>query len=694
MSRETVAGLASAAAVLFGALAAAAAPLPDVTVAEWADAHRKIAPESGSPHPGDWRTDRLPYLREIMNCMHPDHPARRVSVRGSAQVGKSSVGENWIGYVVDQAPGTMLVVLPSIDEATKYNRVKLQPMIDASPKIRHKVRRENARDEKASTTSFKRFPGGFLQVVTASSSKGLQMVSIRYLLLEEVSEYPEDTDGRGSPIDQARRGLKTFGDRAKELAVSTPGILGLCRISTMFEDGDRRYLYVPCPQCGDYQVLDYDRFQGPGEDNPRLAYVCASCGYPIDETEKEDMVRAYKWIPTRVEDDADPVPPVIPAGEIAGYECGECEGRCRDWQPSFHVWAAYSLFEQWTDIWQRGQDATGTPLKAKTFCQQDLGKPYEPTSDAPDWEKLLAARKTWSRGVVPWPACVLTGFIDVQGDRLVWGLWSWGPGVQGWLVDHGIVAHAPDQPEAWAGVDEILTRSWQTFAGQPIKPDAWGIDTGGNHTASVYDYAAARADHIFACKGSSDRGAPPLGSAKMRKIKDEYDRVIARVPLYLVGNFQLKSDIYLGFRHLVDGPNGAGEYKAGTLHLPDWIDEDYARELTAEVLINPQAEAKGKARLAAMMKPGDRREWRKKAHQANEALDIVVGARALAWFKQIDKLTAEQWARLAAERGQAETDEPDLFAANPIAAPARVAADGVSLDERLAALANRIGGGA
>jgi hypothetical protein len=35
------------------------------------------------------------------------------------------------------------------------------------------------------------------------------------------------------------------------------------------------------------------------------------------------------------------------------------------------------------------------------FVQQDLGEPYEPKSDTPDWEKLLAVRKAWKRGVVP-----------------------------------------------------------------------------------------------------------------------------------------------------------------------------------------------------------------------------------------------------------------------------------------------------
>jgi phage terminase large subunit GpA-like protein len=51
------------------------------------------------------------------------------------------------------------------------------------------------------------------------------------------------------------------------------------------------------------------------------------------------------------------------------------------------------------------------------------------------------------------------------------------------------------------------------------------------------------------------------------------------------------------------------------------------------VLIDPREYEAGAAnkRRGALIKTGERREWRKKPHQPNEALDIVVGARALAW---------------------------------------------------------------
>ncbi len=379
--------------IFFATLVAAATPEQELTVSQWADLYRKVSPESGSPFPGDWHTSRVPYLREPMDCLHPDHPARRVTMKFSAQTGKSEVGVNWFGYIVDQAPGPMLTVLPTGDEAVKYNRVKIQPTIDSSPRIRHKVKPENSRDEAASTTAFKRFSSGFNQIVSASTSKGLQMISVRWLILDEVSGYLRDVDGRGAPSAQARARQKAFGDLAKELALSTPSLVGECEISDLYDAGDRRRCYLPCPHCGVYQTLKYENMQAPSPaTNYRATFGCEANGCVIDQSSMPEMRAKLRWVPTRVDDDEPPIPGLVAPEDIDRFAIAPCTGRVRQWQPSWALWAAYSPLESWGDIWQRGVEAKGDLLKEKVFSQQDLGEPYEPKTDTPDWEKLLTAR--------------------------------------------------------------------------------------------------------------------------------------------------------------------------------------------------------------------------------------------------------------------------------------------------------------
>lgn len=665
-------GLANGRRLLAALLADQAKPEQELTVSEWADRFRKVSAESGSRYPGDWSTARTPYLREPMDCLHPDHPARRVTLKFSAQTGKSEIPVNWFGFIVDRAPGTILMVLPSLDEAIKFNRVKIQPTVDASPRIRHRVRPENARDEAASTTSFKRFSGGFAQIVTASSSKGLQMVSIRYLVMDEVSEYPLDTDGRGSPIDQARARQKSYGDLAKEFASSTPGLAGTCRISQMFEDGDRRRYYVPCPDCGQYQTLRKGTFQTPSEaSRHRVTFACQACGVLIDQISREEMLARAHWIPTRSNDPdqdvpgaiLDPVPEHFPPEELGKWRCDPCEGRCRDWQPSYALWSAYSPMESWGDIYARGVAAKGDPLKEKTFCQQDEGEPYDPTSDAPDHERLMAARQSWGKGTVPYPAAALTGFIDVQeAGTFEWSVWGWGPGFQGWLVDTGIIIRTGDVDADFAMIDALGARSFPTAAGIELAPIAWGIDT-GNETQLLYDKVAGRS-WLRATKGVPKSKSPPLFMTK-GQIKDAFGRQVPgrMIDLGLIGTFDLKVSVYRGLKSLVAGRREDGSFPNGTLHLPDWIGEEYCRQLVAEVLVDPQAEAKGKAKRALLERPGDHREWRKLPGRRNEALDEVVGAKALAWQEGAGQISAARWEELvAAAHRPPKPDNPDLFA--------------------------------
>ena len=98
-----------------------------------------------------------------------------------------------------------------------------------------------------------------------------------------------------------------------------------------------------------------------------------------------------------------------------------------------------------------------------------------------------------------------------------------------------------------------------------------------------------------------------------------------------------------------------------TLHLPDWVGEDELRQLTAEVLIDPRAYESGAAnkKRGALIKTGERREWRKKPHQPNEALDIVVGARALASGEGAGQLTGAEWREMAA-KAHGPREQPSL----------------------------------
>src|SRR5580658_4087443 len=139
------------------AAADGARPDPLLSVSEWADAYRTLS-QRASAEPGPWRTDRTPYLREIMDCLSPSSPVETVTLMKGAQLGGTECGNNWIGYVVHQAPGPMLSVQPTVDMAKRNSKQRIDPLIEESQVLRELVNDPRSRDS-GNTMLAKEFPG-------------------------------------------------------------------------------------------------------------------------------------------------------------------------------------------------------------------------------------------------------------------------------------------------------------------------------------------------------------------------------------------------------------------------------------------------------------------------------------------------------------------------------------------------------
>ena len=183
-------------------------PDPDYTVDEWADAHRILSSVSSS-EPGPWQTSRVPYLREIMRCLSPSHPCERVILMKGAQIGGTECGNNWMGFVIHHTPGPMLIVNPTVEMAKRTSKMRIDPAIDNCPSLRELVKSPRTRDS-GNTVLMKEFPGGVLVLTGANSAVGLRSMPVRYLFLDEVDGYPNDTGDEGDPVDLAIQRTATY----------------------------------------------------------------------------------------------------------------------------------------------------------------------------------------------------------------------------------------------------------------------------------------------------------------------------------------------------------------------------------------------------------------------------------------------------------------------------------------------------
>lgn len=646
---------------LFGLWLESAEPPPPMRVSDWALEKRQVSAESGSPHPGEWRHERAPYLVEIMDCMSLSHPSTETVFAKSAQVAGTEAGINLAGCTIDHDPSPIMIVLPTLDEAQKYNRTKLQPTIDATPSLHSLVREQKSRDASGSTAAFKRFPGGYLILTGANSSTGLQMLPVRVLIMEEVSEYPAEVGGRGDPVTQAETRTTAWEHVGyKRVYISTPGIEGECRITNKYQASDQRRLYVPCPQCGNFIILKWEQMRWRNTESPWDVYcICQGCGGVIEETHQPEMVAAGRWIKTCFDDIGD----IIPKKEIDSAQRREAPGR----QPGFHIWQAYSLFASWESCVTRWKDAEGNPFKEKGFYQQVLGVAWKETGEAPDHEKLFLRRERFVAGIVPDGVLAITGMADVQKNRIEWAIYGWGVKLSGWLLDKGVIEGDPGDDEPWLELEAVTEKIFEGPGDTAWHVDAFGVDA-GYLSHRVYLFCRGR-KRVFALDGRAGHTHPAIGTPRPVSIDWKGKKIKKGCQLWPTGTWMLKSWVYDMLRKTVEGPGNDGHWKPGTLHFPDICDQDFFKQITAEYVEN--VEKRGRTI----------REWRQVKGQPNEQLDIVVGSLALAVHLGLDRMTPRQLSALARQRGA----DPEIVRQDVNAAKAEPAGRGQNQADRVPA---------
>lgn len=149
------------------------------------------SPEA-SAEPGRWYTARAEYMRGVMDAVS-DPTVRQVVVMSAAQVGKTEVLLNMIGFHVDQDPAPILVVQPTLSMAQAFSKDRLAPMLRDTPNLKGKVRDPRSRDS-GNTTLHKVFPGGHVTIAGANSAAGLASRPVRIVLCDEVDRGQQIED--------------------------------------------------------------------------------------------------------------------------------------------------------------------------------------------------------------------------------------------------------------------------------------------------------------------------------------------------------------------------------------------------------------------------------------------------------------------------------------------------------------------
>ncbi len=474
-----------------------------------------------------------------------------VVVMSSAQVGKTELVLNTLGYFMHQDPAPVLVVQPTLQMGEAFSKDRLAPMIRDTAVLTGLVREPRAKNSN-NTLLHKSFPGGHITIAGANSPAGLAMRPVRLALLDEVDRFPVSAGAEGDPAALANKRTTTFHNRLL-MMTSTPTVKGASRIEAAYLASDQRRYYVPCPHCGTMQPLLWAGIRwekaddGHGWDGSDPWYECDDCGGRIDERQKMAMLRAGQWVAE-----------------------GQAEGVA-----GFHLSELYSPWSSWRKMVGDWYAAKGDSEMLRAFVNTSLGETFEETGQRLEMGGMLARREEYAADV-PAGGLVLVAGIDVQDNRLEVQVRAYGVGEESWRITRRVLWGNPAEDEVWRDLDDILISGrWEREDGAQMRVAAACIDSGGHHTKRVYEYVRLRpGKRIFATVGRAGFGRPPVSAPSHKRFgKDRRP-----VDLFVVGVDEVKRLEHNRLRKEVPGP--------GYCHFPlnDEFDEEYFDQLAAEEL--------------------------------------------------------------------------------------------------------------
>ncbi|MGE0196229.1 phage terminase large subunit family protein [Methylocystis sp.] len=601
-------------------------PPPPPDLVAWAE--RNIVFGKESPFPGPFSRNTIPQLQRILEVLSPEHPTTVVSVRGAAQIFKTTVAQIFIGGRMDIDPCDMGYVHPSHDNAIRWARRKWKVMRKQSPALRRIFGEQRSRDSTDTTLYQETRDGrGSLQISGANSPSSLSMVSWPAQVQDDLAKWAVNDAGDPEAQSDSRSGSFEW---RKVLKISTPLRDKTCRITRNFKNGTQEWWHVPCPHCDCFQPLRWENFSAnlDPDDVDSAHFTCVSCNEKIERRHKRELLRKGRFVADN------------PRAREISIQASRAEMPNYDWA---------EIAAQWFKV-------KGDPQAEQVYFNDWWGLPYETAGEAPPWQSIrdrsngvdengviLEGVSTYERGRVPAGGLLLCVGVDCQGDRIEVHYKAFGEHLKRWTIEYEVIPHFVGTDEGRESLDRVMTRQFPDQFGNLRGIDMLAID-GNAYTKDVFAWAKRYSwTKVIVVRGAKSDMAPPIALTKTERKADGSIRKTQK-RFYNVGVSGLKSSFY----EVLARSDPLSRCYCG---YPSGLDDEFYRQLTAE-----------KRHVEKDKRSGFPRAFWRKEHDRNEVLDTEMYAEAAAircgWYSR----TAEAWAAMRAIMEKiVERDQSDLF---------------------------------
>lgn len=606
-----------------------------------------------------WDPLVAPYVIEPMNCLASREYDAVIFV-GPARTGKTiGLIDGWVIYNVICDPADMLIIQMTEEKAREHSKKRLARTFRVSPEVVSRLS-PNKNDNNVYDRTF--LAGNYLKIgwpsVNIMSSSDYKCVA-----LTDYDRFPEDIDGEGDAFSLASKRTTTFMSSGMTLVESSPGrdvkdvkwrrtspheAPPTTGILSLYNRGDRRRWYWPCPHCGEYfqpcgdVVAGFRDIADPVLASEAAYIQCPSCSGRIMPEQKRELNGRGVWLRDGESINADGSRYGDPRrSRIASFWM---EGPAAAYQTLSQL--VYKLLTA-----EQEYETTGSEETLKTVINTDWGLPYLPRASMEQRKNELLEQRAEpvpSRSV-PDGVNFLVATVDVQAGRhrrFVVQVTGYGSRGERWIIDRYNITQSlrgdsdgesqridpASYPEDWdVLLTDVFHKSWPLASdpSQQMRLMAMAVDSGGEDgvTDNAYKFwRRCRRDglgkRIYLFKGDSIRRAKLI----TRTFPDNTGRTGRRaqaagdVPLWLLQTDALKDRVNNALWRDSPGP--------GYVHFPDWLGSWFYDELTYE-----ERSSDGK--------------WSKPGRGANEAFDLMVYAEALVILHGYEKIRwpdAPEWA--------------------------------------------------
>jgi phage terminase large subunit GpA-like protein len=532
---------------------------------------------------------------------------------GPAQSAKTdSLVINTLAYSIKVDPMDMMVVCPTMLDGRDFGIRRIDRLHRHSEDIGEMLLPTADADNRFD----KQYTTGMLFTIGWPTPSQLAGKPIGRIVLTDRDRMPDDVEGDGEPFDLAQKRTTTFGSYAMTVAESSPSRELLnpkwipqspheappCMgILSLYNRGDRRRWYWPCPHCGEYfegmfKHLTWDNPEGATNLDRAMTtrMICPHSGCIIHPDDRDEMQFWGEWLKDGQGIDS--------SGKVFGPEP-------RTSIASFWLRGVAAAFASWRGLVESYLNAndeylrTGSEEALKKFYNNDLGEPYVPKSlnDLRLPEVLKARAEKLGERKVPQGVRFLIATVDVQKNMFVVQVFGILPGLKFDMVlvdrfdirkskrtdDDG--EHLWVKPSAYVEdwnelTEHVIQKEYELDddSGRLMSIRFVGCDSGGRAGVTSMAYAYYRNlreqnlhRRFILLKGDPSPNQPRARIAYPDSAKkDMKSAARGDIPLLLLQSNQLKDDL--------DGRLDCLEPGKGMYRFPDWLSDSFFAELCAE----------------------------------------------------------------------------------------------------------------